>query len=84
MKITREEVAHIAALSRLAFTPEETGRITRMKLDRLSLSDNSDNVLHESISSLKNAVLKAHAKEGVGSINELDRILENIRRNQGG
>lgn len=24
MKITREEVAHIAALSRLAFTPEET------------------------------------------------------------
>ena len=74
------------ALTRISeeFTPEETGRITRMKLDRLSLSDNSDNVLHESISSLKNAVMKAHAKEGVGSIDELDRILENIRRNQGG
>ena len=41
-----------------AFSPEEVGRITAMKLSRMNLTENGDNVLEESISSLKKSMEK--------------------------
>ena len=40
------------------FTPEEVGRITKIKLSRMSLSQNGDEVLEESINSLKSSMEK--------------------------
>ena len=41
-----------------SFSAEEIGRITKMKLSRMALTDNGTEVLKESISALKNAVQK--------------------------
>lgn len=41
-----------------SFTAEEIGRITKMKLSRMQLTDNGTEVLKESIEALKNAVQK--------------------------
>ena len=43
------------------FTPEQTGRITKMKLAGMELNDNGDSVLRESIQTLKNAVDKKNS-----------------------
>ena len=40
------------------FTPDEVGRIVRMKLSRMKLAENGEGVLLESIDSLKGAILK--------------------------
>ncbi len=47
------------------FTPEERGRMTRMKNARLGLSDNGDAVLLESIDSLLKAVAKKKAESEI-------------------
>ena len=41
-----------------AFTPEEVGRITAMKLSRMTLTENGDRVLEESIASMKKSMEK--------------------------
>ena len=56
------------------FTPEETGRITKMKLSRMSLSDNGEQVLLDSISSLKEAVRKKTSQQ-TNTYEELNRLL---------
>lgn len=43
------------------FTPEEIGRITKIKLDRMSLSVNGDSVLLDSINALKSSMQKKNA-----------------------
>lgn len=43
------------------FTPEETGRITKIKLDRMDLSVNSDSVLNDAIDALKHSMQKKEA-----------------------
>ena len=45
------------------FTPEEVGRITRMKLSRAEFTENGDPALMESIENLKNSVTKKKVKE---------------------
>ena len=45
------------------FTPEEVGRITRMKLLRADFTENGDSALNESIENLKNSVSKKKSKE---------------------
>lgn len=61
-----------------AFSPEEVGRITKMKISRMQLSGNGDEVLFESIKSLKDSMAKEVAGKA-DSIEALNELLENIR-----
>ena len=60
------------------FTPEEIGRITKMKLARMPLSDNGEQVLLDSISSLKEAVRKKTSQQ-TNTYEELNRLLSQKR-----
>ena len=60
------------------FTPEEIGRITKMKLSRMSLTDNGDGVLLDSIDSLKEAVRKKTSGQ-TNTYEELNRLLSKKR-----
>ena len=60
------------------FTPEEVGRITRMKINRMSLAAADDAVLDESIESLRRAVQKKEAVK-TSTFEGLDAILQRKR-----
>ena len=62
------------------FTSEEVGRITKMRVARMSLSENGPSILNESILSLKNAVQKKSA-ETISTLDELNKLIKN-RQNQ--
>ena len=61
-----------------AFSPEEVGRITKMKISRMQLSGNGDDVLYESIKSLKDSMAKEDAGK-TDSIEALNKLLDNMR-----
>ena len=65
----------------LVFTPAEVGRITKMKLARMSLSDNGDAVFLESVNSLKNSMLKKNATS-LDNLNDLNNFINSIRNNE--
>ncbi len=60
------------------FSPAEVGRITKIKLSRMQFEENGENVLAESISSLKNAVRKNSATS-ISTMDELNSLLGNLR-----
>ena len=47
------------------FSPEEVGRVTKMKISRMRLTENGDGVLLEAIESLKRSVSKKNAEQTV-------------------
>ena len=53
------------------FTPDEVGRITKMKVSRMALTDNGMAVYQESVKTLKNAVAGQATKAGVQSLDDL-------------
>ena len=57
------------------FTPEEMGRISRMKIQRMELSSNGEEVLLECIANLKSSVADKHC-----SASPLDRLNDLIKR----
>ena len=61
------------------FSPEEVGRITKMKISRMQLAENGEDVLLECINSLRSSVQKKTA-EKVSSIEELNNLLKSIRK----
>ncbi len=61
-----------------AFSSEEVGRITKMKIARMNLAENGPSILIESIDSLKNSMQKKQA-ESVSSIDDLNKLLNSIR-----
>ncbi len=61
-----------------SFTAEEVGRITKMKISRMSLTDNGEQVLDDSIKSLKEAVRKSASKQ-TNTYEGLDRLLSKKR-----
>ena len=65
------------------FSPEEIGRITKMKLARMQLTDNGVEILNESIKSLKSAIKKKDA-ESVSTMDELDNLLNSLRNKKDG
>ena len=65
----------------LLFSPEETGRITKMKLARMQLSDNGDAVFLESVKMLKDSMKKKNAG-AVNSITDLDKFLNSMRKKE--
>ncbi len=63
------------------FTPDECGRITKMKLNRMELSENGDTVLTDSIEKLRRSVSKK-INEKNSSLDSLTRLLEEKRKNK--
>ncbi len=61
-----------------AFSPEEVGRITKMKLTRMQLAENGPSVFQECIDSLKFSV-KKKTMQSVNSIDELNNLLSSMR-----
>ena len=61
-----------------AFTADEVGRITRMKIARMELTENGNEVLLDSIDSLKKTVRKKLSKEN-NTIEGLNAVIDNIR-----
>ncbi len=60
------------------FTPEEMGRIRRMKIKRMELASSGDSVLQESIDNLKRAMQKKEASQ-IKTFEGLDAILKRKR-----
>ncbi len=61
------------------FTPEEIGRITKMKINRMQLAENGPSVLRESINSLRSSLQKKNA-ETVSSIDDLNKLINSMRK----
>jgi DNA primase len=61
-----------------AFSPEEVGRITKMKINRMSLSGTADSVLEDSIDSLKRAIHKKEATKN-NTFEGLEAVLKRKR-----
>ncbi len=64
------------------FSPDEVGRITRMRVSRLQF-ENGDSVLRECVDNLKLAMSKKNA-ENVESFDALNDLLSNIRNKKDG
>ena len=61
------------------FTPEEVGRLTKIKLARMELTDNGDDVLQDAVSALKASYAKKQA-ESTNTYEGLNALLESIRK----
>lgn len=57
------------------FTPEEVGRITKMKVSRMLLTDNSTAVFVESVDALKKARTMNQVKTGIHSMDALQALI---------
>lgn len=62
------------------FTLDEIGRISRMKIRRMELSSNDDDVLYECIDNLKKSVDKKES-EKTDTIDKLNELLSKMRDN---
>lgn len=60
------------------FTPEEIGRITKIKLSRMNLANNGDDVLSESIKALKSSMQKKNAEKAVNA-DDLTKFINSLR-----
>ncbi|MBR2325403.1 MAG: DNA primase [Clostridia bacterium] len=60
------------------FSTEEVGRVTKMKLARMDLTENGDAVLEEAIASLKSSMQKKSA-EGTSTMDALTSLIERMR-----
>jgi len=61
-----------------SFTPEEVGRITKMKIARMSLAENGSAVLGECIETLKSFIQKKRS-ETVTSVDDLTKLLNSLK-----
>ena len=65
------------------FTPEEVGRITKMKVSRMQLAENGSDVLLDSVSALKSALSKNEASS-VSTLDGLEDLLGKLRKEKDG
>ena len=61
------------------FSPEEVGRVARMKISRMDLTENGDKVLDEAIASLKSSLQKKTAEE-TSTMDALTSLIERMRK----
>ncbi|MBO7196251.1 MAG: DNA primase [Clostridia bacterium] len=61
------------------FSPDECGRITKMKISRMNLTENGTEVLLDSIANLKRSVSKKQNEKN-SSLDSLTRLLEQKRK----
>ncbi|MBR2340623.1 MAG: DNA primase [Clostridia bacterium] len=62
------------------FTPEEVGRITKIKRDRMILSDNGDKVFDDAVHSLREQVKKQSLSNKKIDIGQLDDLINSMRK----
>jgi len=62
-----------------AFTAEEVGKITKMKISRMALTENGPSVLDECIDSLRISMQRKSA-ESVSSIDDLNKLINSMRK----
>ena len=67
-----------------AFTPEEVGRITKMKIARLQLSENGETVFRESVGQLRHAVKEKRAEEAGGTLSDLTAFINSRKEETDG
>ena len=63
------------------FTADEVGRITHMKIARMQLTDNGDDVFYESVRRLREAVAAAKEKDNGMTMSDLSSLI-NRRKNE--
>ena len=63
------------------FTAEEVGRITKMKVNRMMVTDNSEQVFRDSVTALKNAKSSNQSKDSVRSLDDLKALISR-KKNQ--
>ena len=61
-----------------SFSEDEIGRITKMKLLRMNLENNGEEILRDTVSSLKTAVSKSSLKKNT-SLEELYKLIDRKR-----
>ena len=61
------------------FTPDECGRMVKMKISRMELTENGGGVLTESIEKLKNSMRKKKSEKST-SLDELAKLIEQKRK----
>ena len=64
-----------------AFTSDEVGRITKMKISRMQLSDNGEQVLEDCIQNLKSSVEKKKTQK-TNTYEGLQALLEKKKRSE--
>lgn len=62
------------------FSPEEVGRITKIKRDRMILSDNGDKVFDDAVHSLREQVKKQSLSNKKIDIGQLDDLINSMRK----
>ena len=80
IKAVYESGGSVSADINVAFTPEEVGRITKMKIARMSLSDNGAEVLSECIEALKKSMAQKSASSA-NTYDALDKLINMMRKN---
>ena len=80
IKAEYESGGSVSADINVAFTPEEVGRITKMKIARMSLSDNGAEVLSECIEALKKSMAQKSASSA-NTYDALDKLINMMRKN---
>lgn len=61
------------------FTPEEVGRITKMKVSRLSLQNNGVNVFLDIVKTLKDSVGDKKSEENVSTLEDISELINRKR-----
>ena len=62
------------------FSPEEVGRITKIKRDRMMLSDNGDKIFDDAVHSLRAQVKKQSLSNKKIDIGQLDDLINSMRK----
>ena len=62
------------------FSPEEVGRITKIKRDRMMLSDNGDKIFDDAVHSLREQVKKQSLSNKKIDIGQLDDLINSMRK----
>jgi hypothetical protein len=75
------EEQDVTELLNEAFTADEVGRITHMKIARMQLTDNGDAVLDESVHNLRTAVAAANEKNNGMTLTGLSALIDR-RKNE--
>ena len=63
------------------FSPDEVGRIKRMQISRMSLTNNGDDVLVDLISCLKNSVRRATTQK-TNTIDGLSSLIDSLKNSK--